>query len=94
MAVAEALARGLPVIGTPTGAIPDLVGTDAGIVVPVGDVDALASALTRAIDDAPLRAGLAAGARRVRDRLPTWNSAVDKMVAVLEPIVRDGRIAF
>jgi glycosyltransferase involved in cell wall biosynthesis len=87
MAVAEALARGLPVIGTETGAIPDLVGSDAGIVVPVGDTDALASALARAIDDAPLRAELAAGARRVRDRLPAWDNAVDKMVAVLEPIV-------
>ncbi len=93
MAVAEALARGLPVIGTQTGAIPDLVGSDAGIVVPVGDVGALATALAHAIDDAPLRARLAAGARRVRDRLPTWDSAVDKMVSVLEPIVRDGRVA-
>ena len=93
MAVAEALARGLPVVGTRTGAIPDLVGSDAGIVVPAGDVDAMASALTRAIDDAPLRAALAAGARRVRDRLPTWDSAVDTLLAVLEPIVRDGRVA-
>jgi Glycosyltransferase len=34
MVVAEALARGLPVVSTATGAILDLVGSDAGIVVP------------------------------------------------------------
>lgn len=83
MAVAEALARGLPVVGTATGAIPDLVGEDAGLVVPPGDVDALAAALGRAIADSGLRARLAEGARRARERLPAWQIAFANMSAAL-----------
>jgi glycosyltransferase involved in cell wall biosynthesis len=84
MAVAEALARGLPVVSTATGAIADLVGTDAGIVVPPGDGAAFASAMARVLADRDLRARLAAGARRVRDRLPTWGDAAARMAAVLD----------
>ena len=83
MAVAEALARGLPVVATATGAIPDLVG-DGGIVIAPGDVNALASALTAALGDAELRARLASGARRARERLPTWDQATTAMAAALE----------
>jgi len=83
MAVAEALARGLPVVATATGAIPDLVG-DGGIVIAPGDLEALASALTAMLGDADLRARLAAGARRARERLPTWDQAVAAMAAALE----------
>ena len=83
MAVAEAIARGLPVVSTSTGAIPDLVSPDAGIVVPVDDLAALTAALSRAIADGEYRARLAAGARRVRDRLPTWEQASARMADVL-----------
>ncbi len=91
MAVAEALARGLPVISTTTGAIPDLVGRDAGLLAPPGDVEALAKALSRVLGDARVRDRLAEGARRARDRLPMWDAAFDKMAAVLERVATDGR---
>jgi glycosyltransferase involved in cell wall biosynthesis len=84
MAVAEALARGLPVVATATGAIPGLVGDDAGIVVPPRDRRALADALTRVIDDAAFRARCAAGARRVRERLPDWEQAATRLEAALD----------
>jgi glycosyltransferase involved in cell wall biosynthesis len=84
MAVAEALAHGLPVVSTTTGAIPDLVGDDAGLLVPPGDPGALAGALARVIGDAGLRAQLAAGARQVRDRLPEWDNAAAQMADVLQ----------
>ena len=89
MAVAEALAHGLPIVSTATGAIPQLVGAGrngeqpAGLLVPPGDVDALTAALSKLVGDARLRGQLAEGARRVRDRLPTWDEAVDKMAAAL-----------
>jgi len=90
MAVAEALARGLPVVATMTGAIPELVGSDAGVLVPVDDRTALTAALTRLLDDRALRARLAGGARRVRDRLPTWEAAAERMVAALAAIDAHG----
>lgn len=83
MAVAEALARGLPVVSTATGAIEDLV-RDAGIVVPPGDLPAFTDALSRVLGDPDLLARLAERALRVRDSLPTWEDAAAAMARALE----------
>ena len=84
MVVAEALARGLPVISTSTGAIGELVGDTAGIVVRPGDVTALAAALSLVIFDGARRARLAEGARRVRKQLPTWEQSCARMADTLQ----------
>jgi len=76
MAYAEAMARGLPVIGTTAGAIPDTVPATAGLLVEAGDVDALRLALQRLMVDAALRRQLAAGALRAAAALPDWPTAV------------------
>ncbi|MGE0395037.1 MAG: glycosyltransferase [Vicinamibacterales bacterium] len=73
MAVSSAIAWGLPVVSTHTGAIPALVGDAAGIVVPVDDEPALTGALRRVLTDPGLRARLAAGALRAAERLPSWH---------------------
>jgi glycosyltransferase involved in cell wall biosynthesis len=86
MAVAEALARGLPVVSTLTGASPSLVGDDAGLLVPPGDRVALTTAMSLAIGDASLRARWAEGARRARTRLPSWDAAARRMATVLETV--------
>ena len=90
MAVAEALAHGLPVVATMTGAIPDLLAEGAGLVVPVGDTYALTEALSRVLGDAGLRARLAEGARRVRDRLPTWEQTSARIADALDSLVTHG----
>jgi glycosyltransferase involved in cell wall biosynthesis len=90
MVVAEALARGLPIVSTMTGAIPDLVGTEAGLLVAPGDEHALADALSRAIGDVALRSRLKVGAMRARDRLESWDVAVGKMAAALTRVSLDG----
>ncbi|MEZ5292876.1 MAG: glycosyltransferase family 4 protein [Vicinamibacterales bacterium] len=83
MAVAEAVARGLPVVSTPTGAIPDLVDATSGALVPGDDPAALAAALDRLVTDDEWRARLAAGARARRDALPRWPDAAREMAAAL-----------
>ncbi|MDQ3765381.1 MAG: glycosyltransferase family 4 protein [Actinomycetota bacterium] len=61
----EAMAAGLPVVATRVGGIPDLVQHEVtGLLAPVGDVTALAAAVTRLLDDRELAARLAAAARR------------------------------
>ena len=63
----EAMASGVPVIGSDSGAIPGVVGT-AGDIVPEGDADALAAAITRLRDDRKHHANRrAAGRQRVLD---------------------------
>jgi glycosyltransferase involved in cell wall biosynthesis len=72
MAYAEALAYGLPVIGTTAGAIPETVPSEAGVLVAAGDPAALAEALRRTITDTELRSRLSQGARAAAQQLPTW----------------------
>ena len=49
--VMEALSLEVPVVATDARGSPDLVAPDAGIVVPVGDVAALARAMDQILDD-------------------------------------------
>ncbi|MDM0016140.1 glycosyltransferase family 4 protein [Variovorax saccharolyticus] len=83
MALAEALAHGLPVVSTRAGAIPDTVPATAGLLVAPGDVDALRGALQQVLDDAGLRARLAEGAREARRSLPTWDDSAARFAAAL-----------
>ena len=88
MVVAEALARGLPVVATRTGAIGDLVTSDAGVVVEPGNTDTLAYALSRVLADGGYRQQLAQGARNIRARLPTWDESCDALARLLETVAR------
>jgi glycosyltransferase involved in cell wall biosynthesis len=75
MALAEAIAHGLPVVSTTAGAIPDTVPEGAGLLVPPCDVAALAQALRRLIGDRAERQRLATHARAAGTQLPTWQDS-------------------
>ena len=91
MVLTEALARGLPLVATSAGAIPDTVPADAGLLVPPGDPGALASALRRVMTEPGLRARLLAGARAARGRLPGWSDAVRAFAAELAGLTGSAR---
>lgn len=84
MALAEALARGLPVVSSQAGAIADTVPADAGVLLPPGDVQAWREAMARLLDEPAWRHQLAQGARRARLQLPDWPEAVAQLSAVLQ----------
>ena len=85
-AIAEALAHGLPVISTPTGGIAGLIGTDAGLLVPPDDADALRVALTRVLCEPQLRVRLARGAAAARLKLPRWQHTCERLSQILEQL--------
>jgi glycosyltransferase involved in cell wall biosynthesis len=84
MALAEAVAFGLPVVSTTAGAIPETVPANASLLVAPGDSRALAKALASVVDDPARRATLAANARAARASLPTWATAAGKFATALD----------
>ena len=89
MAVAEAIACGLPVIATAVGAAPRVVGDDAGLLVPPGDQPAFTAALRRVVEDPGLRARLAAAARRRAARLPRWPEQAARLARRLATVAAE-----
>ncbi len=65
------MACGVPVIGSDSGAIPEVIG-DAGLVVPEGDAAAMAATIQSLISDPQRLAGLSErGLARVDQELGT-----------------------
>lgn len=87
MALAEALAHGLPVLSTRAGALPETVPTRAGILVPPGDSRALAEALARLLQEPDLRRRLALGAASAGALLPDWQQSGVRFVREIKRIL-------
>jgi glycosyltransferase involved in cell wall biosynthesis len=84
MVYIEAIAHGLPIIGTTAGAIPETIPAGAGLLVPPDNEDALASALGCLIERPEERLKLAAGARRAICQLPNWTDAARAFALTLD----------
>jgi len=92
MAFAEALVRGLPVVGTTGGAVPYTVPSSASILVSPGDEPALADALGHLLAGsagAARRARLATAARQHALKLPGWDRSVGLFARALLELTPD-----
>ena len=88
MVVAEALARGLPVVAAEVGGVPEALGHGAdgirpGLLVPPGDPAALREALRTWLEDAGLRRRLRVAARERRASLADWSRTTSAVADVL-----------
>jgi glycosyltransferase involved in cell wall biosynthesis len=84
MAFAEAIAHGLPVVGTAVGALPDTIPKGAGVLVAPDDTAALATALRRLINSAAERRRMAVNARAAAQALPRWQDSAKLFAAAIE----------
>jgi glycosyltransferase involved in cell wall biosynthesis len=85
----EAMCSGTPLVATDGGALPEVTGADGDTVLqcPAGDVDALATAIGRGLDDAALRTRIgAAGRQRVLERW-TWKRCAEMTVEQYREVV-------
>ena len=90
--MAEALAHGTPVVAYDIRYGPrDMLATGGGILVPDGDEDALAAALTRVLTDAALRERLSAQARDAAAALSPERAMTTLAAACRESLSRPRR---
>jgi glycosyl transferase family 1 len=85
--VPEALAHGLPVVGTCVGSLPQLIDERIGMVVAPGDPDALADAILQLFED-PER--LAKMSRVARERGADFSA--DRLSAELASVLATARV--
>lgn len=83
MVLAEAMARGLPIITGAGGAAAETAGEAAALHVESGNAKSLTSALQRALTDKKLRDNLADSSWEAGRTLPTWHETARRVAAVI-----------
>jgi glycosyltransferase involved in cell wall biosynthesis len=85
----EAMNSRIPVIASDAGGIVDIVEHEkTGLLVPSGDVHALAAAIRRLASDVENAKALGeAGYRRLVERF-SWDSIVDRWLAIYEQVIK------
>jgi glycosyltransferase involved in cell wall biosynthesis len=93
-AVLEAAAAGVAIVATPQGGTVEVIRSqEHGLLVPPGDVAALAEAMARLVDDPSLRARLGARARELVEGQFSWDRIAEAAERELLGLVDDARDA-
>ena len=87
LAVHEALSAGRPVVATPVGGLPALVGSDEVVFVPPDDPAALAAAVSRLLDQPDETAAVAGAGRRAVARWPDERAAAAAVAQVYAEVL-------
>ncbi len=83
MVLAEAMARGIPIVCTTGGAAADTVPDNAAIKVPPGDTAALTDALRTGLSNKKLRRRMADASWEAGRFLPTWSETARRIAAAI-----------
>ena len=84
----EAMAYGLPCIGVTGEAMEEIiVQEETGLLVPPDDVDALAEALVRLLQDQQMRQRYGQRGRQRVQQIFTWKAVVNRIVQVVEQVL-------
>jgi glycosyltransferase involved in cell wall biosynthesis len=90
----EAWLHGKPVIGANAGGIPDLVHHEEnGLLVPFGEVDALATAIRRLLAEPVLATRLGAAGRQMVLQRYTWRQTYQTLMEVCGEVITEHRKA-
>lgn len=87
MVLAEAMARGLPVVSTTGGAAAETVPDDAAIKVPPDNAAALGDAIATVMADDKTRAEMANASWNAGRRLPDWPESASTIAAVIKSVL-------
>jgi glycosyltransferase involved in cell wall biosynthesis len=90
MALAEAMAHGLPIVASAGGAAAETVPEGAALKCRPGDVACLRDALREAIGDRALRIGLAEASWRAGQGLPRWDETARVVARVAAEVEASG----
>src|SRR6185503_11152837 len=88
----EAMAAGVPVVGSSSGAIPEVIG-EAGLVFPEGDAKALRAQLATLFDDPALRKRLVERGRARVDRLYTNERLAPAQRDIYRQVLADRQVS-
>jgi len=87
----EAMALGRPVVVSDLAPLRELIAPDRGVLVPAGNAEALAKALSHLIDNPDLRRQLGANAHAWVARTRTWAAAAESYQQIYTRIQGEAR---
>lgn len=91
VAALETMAAGVPLVSTRVGTMPEILADDAGVLVDVGDEEALAAELGRLLDDPDWASRIAARGRARVEQENTFDAMVNAYLELYEAVADETR---